>query len=31
MEVAGVMHVPELKVNLLSGSTLVEEGYEVGF
>ena len=26
-----VMHVPELKVNLLSVSTLEDEGYEVVF
>ena len=30
LKVAGEMHVPKLKVNLLSGSTLVDEGYEVG-
>ena len=31
LEVVGVMHVPEIKVNLLSVSALEDEGYEVMF
>ena len=31
LQVERVIHVPELKVKLLSGSSLVDEGYKVGF